>query len=224
MTESASCVQNKACELWKAFSGLLRDRKPYDGLTGLSVWERPYSLSRLQMLIWTIVILGTYVSLRFFADHADIKIGSELLGLMGIASGTALGAAFIDNSTSDGSSLDKAFKAALLAQEGIENATLANDTAALQNAQASFSAAQATLKRLAPRSVCFIIDILSDANGVNLQRIQMLGWTLAVVIIFVADAIATNKLPEPDKNLLALMGISNGVYLGFKIPEVQAKS
>ena len=62
-------------------------------------------------------------------------------------------------------------------------------------------------------------DILSDATGYSLHRFQIVAWTAVLGVIFVASVYNTLKMPEFSTNLLALMGISAGTYIGFKFPE-----
>jgi len=68
----------------------------------------------------------------------------------------------------------------------------------------------------------FLIDILSDENGVNIHRLQNVIWTAIVGAIYIAF-VATSLLLPTDKvittQLLILMGISNGAYLGLKASE-----
>jgi len=68
----------------------------------------------------------------------------------------------------------------------------------------------------------FLVDLLTDVNGVTLHRFQMLIWTLVLGVIYVIAVLRTHKLPEFDTYLLTLMGISSGVYVGFKFPEKQS--
>ena len=65
----------------------------------------------------------------------------------------------------------------------------------------------------------FLIDILSDANGVNFHRFQIAAWTVVLGIIFVTQVVRELAMPQFDGTLLGLMGISAGTYLGLKIPE-----
>ncbi|TAN55151.1 MAG: hypothetical protein EPN26_05765 [Rhodospirillales bacterium] len=197
-------------------SMLLRDRKPYDGLTGLSPKQHPYSLSRLQMAAWTAIVIGSYIFLAIGKQEFNV-LNNDALILMGIAMATTMGAATIDHSTPDGDSIEKAYTAAKEAQEALQTAT--GDKSA---AQAAFDQAQKVLKEIAPKSVNLLADILSDANGVNLQRMQMVAWTLVIMFVFVGSVIWKLEMPTLDKELLSLMGISNGAYVGLKIPEKQA--
>jgi hypothetical protein len=49
----------------------------------------------------------------------------------------------------------------------------------------------------------------------------MLVWTLVVTGIFWGSVTSHLCMPNLEPALLALMGISSGVYLGFKLPEQQ---
>ncbi|HCN77968.1 MAG TPA: hypothetical protein DIT13_12345 [Verrucomicrobiales bacterium] len=62
-------------------------------------------------------------------------------------------------------------------------------------------------------------DIISDASGPSFPRVQMMLWTLVLGAVFVKSVGTAFTMPEFDNTLLLLMGISNGTYLGFKMPE-----
>ncbi len=63
------------------------------------------------------------------------------------------------------------------------------------------------------------LDILSDVNGVNFHRFQITAWTVVLGIIFAASVYQSLAMPVFDGSLLALLGISAGTYIGYKIPE-----
>ena len=68
----------------------------------------------------------------------------------------------------------------------------------------------------------FLTDVLSDrVNGISFHRFQMLVWTLVLGILFIYSVWYRLSMPEFSGTLLALLGISSGTYLGFKIPENQ---
>jgi hypothetical protein len=67
----------------------------------------------------------------------------------------------------------------------------------------------------------FIADILSDEGGISFHRFQMFGWTIVLTVIFVSKVSAVLTMPDFDPMLLALMGISSGTYVGFKLPKQQ---
>lgn len=74
----------------------------------------------------------------------------------------------------------------------------------------------------APLHTTFFDDLLTDASGIVLHRYQMLAWTVALGFIFVFSTYETLATPDFDANLLTLMGISSGTYIGLKLPEKQA--
>ena len=65
----------------------------------------------------------------------------------------------------------------------------------------------------------FINDILKDDQGVSFHRFQMLAWTAVLVVVFVSSVIETLTMLDFDSTLLALMGVSGGTFLGFKLPD-----
>jgi hypothetical protein len=74
--------------------------------------------------------------------------------------------------------------------------------------------------RLAPqRSEGLLMDILSDADGISFHRFQLAAWTLVLLVIFIFETIRSLTIHDFDPTVLALMGISAGTYIGFKIPE-----
>ncbi|HEX9945022.1 MAG TPA: hypothetical protein VGG03_23685 [Thermoanaerobaculia bacterium] len=65
----------------------------------------------------------------------------------------------------------------------------------------------------------FLRDVLSDAEGISLHRLQLFVWTWVLGVIFIASVYNGLQMPQFNPTLLGLMGISSGTYLGFKIPE-----
>ncbi|HEY6806090.1 MAG TPA: hypothetical protein VI306_21085 [Pyrinomonadaceae bacterium] len=70
----------------------------------------------------------------------------------------------------------------------------------------------------------FFRDILSNDGGYSFVNFQMLAWTLALGIIFVASVYDNLAMPNFNGALLALTGISSGTYLGFKFVEQQNRN
>ena len=66
-----------------------------------------------------------------------------------------------------------------------------------------------------------LIDFLSDDDGLSFHRFQMFAWTIVLLCIFVTSVFKTLTMPDFDSTLLALMGISGGTYVGFKLPKQQ---
>jgi hypothetical protein len=68
----------------------------------------------------------------------------------------------------------------------------------------------------------FLNDILSDGTGVSFHRFQIVVWTIVLGFIFSRRVLNHLAMPEFGTNLLTLMGISSGTYLGLKLPEQYA--
>lgn len=209
---------------------ILRDPNAVPG-TGV----RPYSLARFQMAVWFFLVISAYVFMWMITGELD-TITPEVLALMGVSSGTALGASLIDSEKKKGAAAEKSRlegeRAGIQGQlAGLQQEMgTAADEASRQEAQAALLRLQARLAeinaQLAKPTVpvkgeCqgFLTDVLSDANGINLQRFQMFTWTLILGIIFCAQVYQTLMMPQFSATLLGLMGISSGTYLSFKFPE-----
>lgn len=148
-------------------SGMLRDSgSPPSGGT------RPFSLARTQMLWWFTIVFVSYVVLWLTMQELP-HIPASVLGLIGMAGGTALVAAGLDK----------------------------NRDEPLQS------------------STGFWNDITTDAHGVTLPRLQQIIWTLLLGLVFIEQMLSKLSMPDFDSSILALMGISAGAYLGFKVPE-----
>lgn len=71
------------------------------------------------------------------------------------------------------------------------------------------------------RSESWWTDVVNDLNGPTVHRLQVVVWTAALGLIYVLETYHSLQVPVFSDNLLTLMGISSGVYLGLKIPEKQ---
>ena len=65
----------------------------------------------------------------------------------------------------------------------------------------------------------FIMDILSDGQGISLHRFQVFAWTVVMMAVFIRQVWSYYRMPTFDTNLLLLMGISSGTYIGYKFSE-----
>lgn len=212
---------------------------------GLKKYEhKPYSLGQFQMAFWFSLVILAFLYI-WLVNGASDTITVSTLGLIGIGAGTALGAAAIDFGKHQG---DKTELANLEAEEAslqIAIATLngginppagttARDAAVLAQLVAERDTKQSRFnlitkripqlkKSLEPKkSNWFLMDVLTDqGTGISFHRFQMFVWTLILGILFVFQVWYRLSMPEFDTTLLALLGISSGTYLGFKIPERQ---
>lgn len=209
---------------------LLRDPAPLPGGDA----RRPYSLARTQASWWFFLILASYLLIGMITGDFSSSITSTCLILMGISAGTAVGSAFIDASkdTPETARLQAATKQKLsndvqrlssdvpTAESVVtQNPNDPTAEAALASKQVELANKLSQLHKARNESESFLQDILSDANGVNFHRFQMLAWTIVLGIIFVGNVYRDLAMPDFNSTLLSLMGISAGTYLGLKIPE-----
>jgi hypothetical protein len=195
-------------------SDLLRDRQPTDfggaiEQSGGAFLRRPFSLAQSQMAWWFALTIGAYIFL--FLVTGDVNtLTSQALILMGIGTATALGAAAVESTKTD--PVQKNFQD-LLARIAQLNAAGAS--------QAVLSPLIAKRDEVANQlaSKNFLVDTLTDANGVSLHRFQMLAWAVVIGAIFCFEVYRDLTLPAFDATILGILGISGGTYLGFKVPE-----
>ena len=57
----------------------------------------------------------------------------------------------------------------------------------------------------------------------SFHRFQMLAWTLLLGFVFVAKVLSDRTMPEFNAMTLALLGLSAGTYLGFKLPAAKSE-
>ena len=62
-------------------------------------------------------------------------------------------------------------------------------------------------------------DILRNDEGVQLHRFQSVVWTVVMMVVFVVQLHGELSMTDFTTTQLGLMGISNGLYVGFKFPE-----
>jgi hypothetical protein len=196
-----------------ASSDLLRDNQPFDfgGAVGPNnnTLRRTFSLAQVQMAWWLALVLGAYIFLYWITGDFN-TLTEQALILLGIGTGTALGAGMVEATKTD--PVSKEFQ------------DLVKQIADQKAAKATDAALQPLLDRrdaLAPKlaSTNFFTDILTDSGGISLHRAQMVGWTIVIGFVFIMEVYRNLALPAFDATILALLGISAGSYLGFKIPE-----
>ncbi len=224
---------------WK--SDLLRDTGPAP-IAG----RRTYSLGRTQMAIWFCLVLIGWASISLVNTTAA-SLSNSVLMLMGISATTGLAAVAVDVQKGskdtqrqsiqrdidalvkelDGAAGTPGLRATVLAARAQSPAAVPPNLAALE---VDLAEKESRLRRLAAQaqttpppapspSVNWIVDILSDENGISFHRLQMFLWTLALGVYFCISVFKDLVMPEFDNQLLILMGISSGTYLGFKLPE-----
>jgi hypothetical protein len=174
----------------------------------------PYSLAKTQAAFWFFLVFATFGFIWFMTGDYNGVMTNTALALIGIGSGTTLGAAMIEVARSDEWRKDREKLEQDLAAEKTKLAAAPSDPD-IQERIASLE------QRIRPASRSLLMDLVTDVNGITLHRFQMIVWTLALAAVFVIAVYDKLAMPDFDATLLALLGISSGVYLGFKIPEKQ---
>jgi hypothetical protein len=204
--------------------------------------DRSFSLGRLQMLVWFCVIISSFVFI--FVVTFDLNsITPESFILMGISASTALASVAIERSKTDPTKDPVENARVVIESLGIKTSDEA-DALFKANALDPTKPAAAVIpdakiagtanptvgdlwskydQQIADfRSRGLLQDLVNDRNGPTIHRWQILIWTAVLAAIYVGAVYASLETPTFGTNLLTLMGISGGVYLGFKIPEKQS--
>jgi hypothetical protein len=216
-------------------SDVLREAGPPPPSPGVGapVPRKAYSLARVQMAVWFFVVAASFVLIWMITFALD-SITPTILGLIGISAGTGLAAVIVDGGKlnsmraqrdqllAEDSGLAAALKALEARSQPLAPDDVQKQQAAL-NRRADIAAQVDELKKQidTPAHDHFILDILSDANGISFNRFQMAVWTLILVIVFVVSVWKDLLMPDFNSTLLGLMGLSSGTYIGFKLPEVK---
>ena len=201
--------------------GLIHDSDPPSPPPGKM---KPYSLALTQAAWWFFIVLGSFGFIYLITGDYN-TISDQALILMGLGTGTALGAFMINATKRDGADAQlstlRPQEAQLTADIAQTNdpVTLAEKRAKLVELRKQIAEAESGLSK--PVSESFRKDLLTDVNGIALHRFQMVAWTFVLGLIFVIGVYRNLAMPEFSTTLLVLMGISAGTYLGFKIPERQ---
>ncbi len=170
----------------------------------------PYSLSRFQLLWWSGVVAASYTWLLPITGSMN-TISTGAMALMGIVGGTSVLAATQDNRPSTKPDDDGAERAQHRANYRAAAAATPPDTATMN----------ACVAEIYPPSQGVLTDLLTDLHGYNIARLQLLIWTVVLGLSFLFEVVHDLTMPELSTNLLALTGISNGTYFGFKMQEKQ---
>ena len=228
--------------VWLAMNtSIIRDSNPTQSNPSL----KTYSLGKFQMAVWYFLVLAAFLFIWTIKGTYP-PISDQVLGLIGIASGTALGSIAIDLNKSKTAlvSLENANKTQAVLSSEIQDLQVRAATAAAgldlasqaekEGARAALATktvllAQADQKAADSRAaltpgtcISFLNDLLTDADGISFHRFQILIWTLVLGFVFIISVWRNLKMPAFDSSLLTLMGISGATYLGFKFPEKQS--
>jgi len=198
-----------------------------------------YSLGKSQMVFWGLLVILTFAGLWLLTGKME-AIPPGVLALIGISAATSLGSKTIGDSkklqtqspspggsanspkeeTSGGDKTQSAPSSSGSAPSEPENKSRMDESKQAQVTPGFYDYTRdAGIGMSAHQSAGFWQDICDDGNGMSFHRLQVVMWTLVLGVIFLDAVGEAISMPEFPKELLALQGMSNGTYLGFKIPE-----
>jgi hypothetical protein len=172
------------------------------------------SLSRLQLILWTIVVLPAFLAAAVFnftvevEDPLNITVPPEVWGLLGISVGSLVGSGIIKSGRPDD-----------------DPATIAQ-TEKTPNPEAALKNLQDTNEKPEEASVAdfFRGELEGSKDYLEVGKVQMFFFTLLVVFAYgsaIADAFDNasemiGTLPKLSAGMLALLAISHAGYLANK--------
>lgn len=175
-----------------------------------------YSLSRLQLVCWTVLVMSAFLVMalaRVFTgiDNAlAIAWPEVLLGILGISAGTTVGAQMIKSNKAT-QTVTTTVTGSPAAKALVGGPLLATNPDAHQASWMDF----------------FLGDEQGDKDSISIGKFQLVVFTLVGIVTY-AFAIGgylynrqpTNMttLPPLQSGLLWVLGISGAGYLGQKIP------
>jgi len=196
---------------------------------GLLIDERnKISLSRLQVIIWTIVVLSGFLTAALSnlaagqTSPLSIAIPTELWLLMGISTTSLVGSPLIKSTKTarKPNETERTSTFNLMAEEGLDTKKLSSKGQIVIN----------TSLEDARWSDLFKGEESGNAAQLDLSKVQMFFFTLILVIAYAA-AIGSaftgtepkiDSFPALDSGMLALLGISHAGYLVNKaVPHSQ---
>jgi hypothetical protein len=173
-----------------------------------------FSAARVQAAFWFFVVLCCYLFISVITGDFLRSMTTGALAILGLAAATAAGSASIDaaKDTHD---------------VRVQNAGVVSMAAAFSlnqpggvpaDPEKKYALDQAAAKARGA-SQGFLIDVLSDVNGVSFQRFQLLVWTVVLGIIFCWTTWKSLALPPLDAGLLGTYFVSSATFLSLKLPE-----
>lgn len=218
-----------ALVLYARHSDLVRDGPTIGGV------RQTYSLARVQMAWWFFLILTGFSYIWMVTGDTD-TISASLLALMGISAVTAVAAVAItaqearatERAKIIAAEIDALDKAAVQVDADVEDAKAKGKTAlaallAQKRADLDSRREKLVVERAGltatMHSKNFWRDLVTDDRGaVALDRFQIVAWTAVLGGVFLQSVVWDLSMPEFSATTLALMGISSGTYIGFKLP------
>jgi hypothetical protein len=181
----------------------------------------PFSLARCQMLVWTACFAMAWFAIWIFTGDA-IVVDATAVALIGVSAGTGLGATAVGQPPAytrwvtaylaEKSALQESPAAAMVGADVPEGGAVAS------RAGRPATPAREALIRAASSDGLWR-DLLTDygTDSSDLHRMQNVVFTLVFATYVLIYATLHGVLPVLSEWQLALMGISGGTYVGWKV-------
>ena len=191
---------------------------------GILINERKLmSLSRFQMVVWTIIILSAYITMVLvrikegIADPLAIQMDWQVYALMGISTTSLVGTPLINSTKTTKDPADEVAQKTADAVPGESVDAVKNNSEGILYGNADVKDARLT--------DMFEGDELNNTWLIDLSKVQMFFFTLVAALSYGILLFNTIKNKGPDglgsfpkisEGMLAILGISHGGYLASK--------
>jgi hypothetical protein len=182
--------------------------------------RRKVSLAKMQLGFWFLLIFDSFLGIWVATGEAN-TLNPSVLALLGISAGTALGDLLISQTKSVKPNSPVTAEANPAQAAEVPSAHVPAFPDAAPDPPSPQPAAAISSQTISRGINGFLYELLSDDHGVSFHRLQMLAWTIVLGLVFLSDVYYDLTIPELNSNLLALMGLSSGTYLSFRVPEAR---
>ena len=178
------------------------------------------SLSRLQLFIWTVIVLSGYFTAALWnlfvtekSDPLAVGLPPELWWLLGITTTSFVASPLILNTKTDEEPSKEVVKSVAL-QKGVFRADVPREGVVDKNE----SPDEAGLLDM------FTGDEVGNRRALDMGKVQMFFFTILVVLaygmslggLFVTTTGQIDEFPTLSESILVLLGISHAGYLAYK--------
>jgi hypothetical protein len=210
------------------------------------------SLSRFQTALWTIIVVSALLviagarvrdGVKDSGDPLNIKFSGQLLSLLGISSAALVGSPLIDatkKSKPPGQNATQQTAVALSQTKNVPASSVSAGKTSPGDLQSAITAnAQGILYKNPAISDASFSDMfegteVGNAAQVDLAKVQMFFFTLIVAVVYIYALVAVMNdgtvydanlsFPALSDGMVALLGISNAGFLGYKAVDHTGKT
>jgi hypothetical protein len=193
---------------------LLRDSMNIEGI------KTYYSFSKSQSAFWFLIIFSTFIYIWLVTKNFD-TINETALILLGISTATIATGSIINKSQTE-TAFEEETKDNKSEIEAVNKRINRFSKEPSKSGVEDFSPKmkKLLLMRVKTEKSNFITDIISDASGVAVHRLQSVLFNVVFGGIFVYEVITTYAMPNFTATQFLLIGISNVTYVAMKNAEV----